>query len=69
MSVDTAAPVTPSAGMGPNPKIRIGSRIRLIRFEIQRMRIATAASPAPRNMALFKNNSTREMLPPNATAV
>ena len=52
--VETAAPVTPSAGKGPSPKIRHGSRRRLMTFASQSTRIAIAASPAPRKIALIE---------------
>ena len=67
--VDTAAPVTPSLGNGPRPKMKHGSRIRLMRFDTHSTRIAIAASPAPRNTALFTYRRTTLMLPPSTIAV
>ena len=67
--VATAAPVTPSAGKGPRPKMRHGSSTRLIAFASQRTRIATAASPAPRKTALMRKRRTITTLPPSITAV
>ena len=62
--VETAAPVTPNLGNGPRPKMKQGSRIRLMKFESQSTRIATAASPAPRNTPLFtKRRTTATLLP------
>ncbi len=66
VNVATAAPVTPSFGNGPIPKMKHGSRIKLIMFDTHSSRIATAASPAPRKMALFKNKSSTTPLPPSA---
>ena len=67
--VDTAAPATPSFGKGPRPKIRHGSRIRLIRFDTHKTRMATEASPEPRKIPLFRNSSITETLPPSMMAV
>jgi hypothetical protein len=38
--------------------------MRLMMFDTQSRRMAMAASPAPRKMALFKNNSRTAKLPP-----
>ena len=54
--VATAAPVTPSRGNGPSPKIRQGPSRMLIAFASQSTRIAIAASPAPRKIALITNS-------------
>src|ERR1700722_3972905 len=62
-----AAPVTPIRGNGPQPKIRHGSSTRLMMFDTQSSRIAIAASPAPRKIALFKKSSM--IAPPPPTAI
>ncbi len=69
MVVATAAPVTPSRGKGPRPKIRQGPSRMLIAFASQRTRIAIAASPAPRKIALIRNKSSTVALPPSITRV
>ena len=69
INVASAAPVTPSLGNGPQPKIRQGSSIRLMMFDTQSRRIAIAASPAPRKIALFKNSSSTAKLPPRQIRV
>jgi hypothetical protein len=66
VKVASAAPVTPIRGKGPHPKIRQGSRTRLMMLETQRRRMAMAASPAPRKMALFRKSSRMAPLPPRA---
>ena len=65
--VATAAPVMPSSGNGPRPKIRHGSRQILIALAIHSTRIAIAASPAPRNTALMRNSSMITPLAPSMT--
>src|SRR5438445_11275695 len=55
--VATAAPITPSLGNGPRPKMKHGPSKMLMVFASQRTRIAMAASPAPRKMALMRNNN------------
>ena len=62
MTVPIAAPVTPSSGNGPRPKIRHGSSTTLTMFASQSERIATVASPAPRKTALIRNSSMIEAL-------
>ena len=62
--VATAAPVTPSSGNGPQPKMRKGSSRRLIAFAVQRTRIAIVASPAPRNAALMRKRRITVASPP-----
>ena len=69
MLVATAAPVTPISGNGPTPKIRHGPSTMLMALPIHSTRIATAASPAPRNAALIRNSSTIVALPPSITRV
>src|SRR5438132_11104512 len=64
VNVARAAPVTPSRGNGPRPKIRQGSRTRLMMFDVQSERMAIAASPAPRKMALLRNNIRMAPEPP-----
>ena len=66
VNVASAAPVTPICGNGPSPKIRHGSSTRLMMFDTHSSRIAIAASPAPRKMALFRNSSMIAPLPPSA---
>ena len=56
MIVATAAPVTPIAGIGPNPKISTGSSTRFSAFATHSTRIAISASPAPRNTAFSRNS-------------
>ena len=56
-------------GEGPRPKMRQGSRIRLRMFETHNRRMAMAASPAPRKMALLRNSSTTTPDPPSAMRV
>ena len=57
ITVETAAPATPSSGNGPTPNISSGSRIRLIVLAIHSTRMAMAASPAPLNPALIRKSS------------
>ena len=64
--VASAAPVTPKRGNGPTPKIRQGSSIRLMMFETHSSRMAMAASPAPRKIALLRKSRTTAQLPPSA---
>src|SRR5713226_4767391 len=61
-----AAEETPSLGKGPQPKMRQGSRTRLMMLETQSKRMAMAASPAPRKMALLRKRSMMAPLPPRA---
>lgn len=67
MLVATAAPVTPSSGNGPQPKIRQGSSSRFNPFASSSTRIAIAASPALRKIELSTNSSITVALPPNIT--
>ncbi len=67
--VATAAPVTPSRGKGPIPKIRHGSRQMLQMFAIQSTRIAIAASPAPRKTALTRKSNTMTPFMPRRIVV
>ncbi|MNS68143.1 hypothetical protein D3C72_1014130 [compost metagenome] len=67
--VAIAAPVTPKAGIGPNPKINIGPNIILAILAIQSERIAKEASPAPLKIPLIRNSSVIEKLPPNIMRV
>jgi hypothetical protein len=50
----------------PEPKMRQGSRMRLMMFETQSRRMAMAASPAPRKMALLRNSMMMAPQPPSA---
>src|ERR1700692_2670493 len=59
-----AAQVTPRRGNGPHPKIRQGSRMRLMMFDTHSRRMAMAASPAPRKIALLRNRRRTAKLPP-----
>src|SRR6266849_4951572 len=68
VNVARAAPVTPSLGKGPQPKMRQGSRTRLMMLETQSKRMATAASPAPRKIALLRKRSMMAPLPPRPIA-
>jgi hypothetical protein len=69
MLVAIAAPSMPSAGTGPRPKIRIGSSTMLSALATHSTRIAAAASPAPRKMALMTNSSRITALPPSIHCV
>jgi hypothetical protein len=65
MVVAMAAPSTPMAGTGPRPKIRIGSSTMLMPLATHSTRMALAASPAPRKIALITNSSRITTLPPS----
>src|SRR5436305_3539654 len=65
VNVANAAPVTPRRGKGPKPKIRQGSSTRLMMFDTQSSRMAMAASPAPRKIALFRNSISTAPQPPS----
>ncbi len=67
--VAMAAPSTPSAGTGPQPKMRRGSSTILSALATHSTRIAAAASPAPRNTALMTNSSRITALPPSIHCV
>ena len=67
--VAIAAPVTPSRGKGPMPKMSSGPRMMLIQFASHSTRIAIAASPAPRKIALTRKSSRMTTLPPSMTRV
>ena len=67
--VATAAPVTPSAGNGPSPKMKHGPSTMLIALASHSTRIAIAASPAPRKTALIRNSIRMTPLPPSTIAV
>ena len=56
VNVARAAPVTPVVEMGPRPKMKQGSRIKLRMLDTQSKRMAMAASPAPRKMALLRKS-------------
>ena len=64
-----AAPSTPYAGIGPNPKINIGSKIMFNPFERIKVHIAIDAFPAPLKIALIKNKNMMVKLPPNKICV
>src|SRR2546425_3344462 len=64
-----AAPTMPSFGNGPIPNIKSGLRTILIELASQSTRIAIAASPAPRKIALIKKSKTIVELPANMTLV
>ena len=49
-----------------SPKIRHGSSIRLMMFDTHSSRMAMAASPAPRKIALLRNSMTIAPQPPSA---
>ena len=63
--VATAAPVTPSRGNGPQPKMRQGPSTMLMPLASQSVRIVIEASPAPRKAALMTNSSSTVTLPPS----
>jgi len=67
MVVAMAAPVTPSRGNGLTPKIRQGPSTILMPLASHSTRIAIAASPAPRKMALIRNSSRITAFPPSIT--
>ncbi len=60
-----AAPSTPNAGTGPSPKISNGSSTMLMPFATHSTRMAEAASPAPRKMALMVNSNMITALLPS----
>ena len=63
--VPTAAPVTPISGNGPTPKMKHGAKIILSPFASTKTRMAIAASPAPRKMALSRKMKSTTALPPS----
>ena len=67
--VAIAAPVTPSRGNGPTPKIRQGPSAMLMPFASHSTRIAIAASPAPRKIALMRKSIRMTTLPPSMMRV
>ena len=67
MLVAMAAPLTPSLGKGPSPKIRQGPSVMLMLFANQSTRIAIAASPAPRKIELMRNSRSTVPLMPSMT--
>jgi hypothetical protein len=67
--VATAAPATPISGNGPQPKMKQGPSAMLRMFASQSVRIAMAASPAPRKTALMRKIRNTLMLPPSITRV
>ena len=69
MLVAMAAPSTPIAGTGPQPKISNGSSTMFRPFATHSTRIAMAASPAPRKIALITNSSMITALPPSIHCV
>ncbi len=69
MLVATAAPVSPSSGNGPSPKIRQGSSTRLTALASHSERMAIEASPAPRKAALIRNSSMMVTMPPSMMRV
>ena len=69
MQVAMAAPSMPSCGNGPMPKISSGQSTMLRPFDSHSTRIAMAASPAPRKIALITNSSMITALPPSIHCV
>ena len=67
--VATAAPTTPNFGNGPRPKMKHGSRARLMMFASQSERIAIDASPAPRKIALMRKRRRMTTLAPSMIRV
>ncbi len=65
MLVAIAAPSMPSAGIGPQPKISSGHSTMFRPLASHSTRIAMAASPAPRKIALITNSSMITTLPPS----
>ena len=65
--VAMAAPATPICGNGPSPKMRHGPSTMLMVLANHSTRIAMAASPAPRKMALMRNSSITVPQPPSIT--
>jgi len=53
-------------GERSQPKMRQGSRTRLMMLDTQSKRMAIAASPAPRKMALLRKSNMMAPLPPRA---
>ena len=67
VKVAAAAPVTPSRGNGPQPKISRGFRAISSTTDMSRKRNGVRESPAPRSTAMTKNNppmkgSARKMM-------
>ena len=62
-------PAMPSCGNGPMPKISSGQSTMLRPFDSHSTRIAMAASPAPRKIALITNSSMITALPPSIHCV
>ncbi len=69
MLVAMAAPVTPSSGKGPRPKMRQGSRMMFSVLAMISTRMEMAASPALLKTALMMNSSMIAVLPPSIQAV
>ena len=69
MVVPIPEPSTPNRGNGPMPKINKGFRKMLTMLAIHRTRMASAASPAPRNTALTRNSIMTAALPPKIIRV
>ena len=69
MFVAMAAPSSPSFGNGPSPKIKQGPSRMLIQFASHNVRIAIAASPAPRKIALIMKSITTVTFPASITRV
>ena len=69
MVVAIAAPSTPYSGIGPKPKINMGSRIIFNPFDKIKVHIEIEASPVPLKIAFIKNNNMIVMLPPKRILV
>ena len=67
--VATAAPVMPSSGKGPIPKMSKGSSKILMPLAIHKTRMAITASPAPRKTAFKIKRSMMVIFPPSSIAV
>jgi hypothetical protein len=67
--VATAAPMTPSSGKGPTPKMSMGARTMLMALASHSTRMEMAASPAPRKMALMRKSNSTLPMPPSITCV
>ena len=67
--VATAAPVTPSSGNGPMPKMKHGPSTMLSTLPRISTRMATAASPAPRKTAFCRNSRSTVALPASISRV
>ena len=67
--VAIAAPVSPSSGKGPIPRIKSGSKTILQALAIHKARIAREASPVPRKIPFKRNKKVITILEPKIILV